>query len=275
MAQFAAGSGGGSDQVIPLAFAYGIALLVGAVLGVAVRWLLRGRTHLGWAASVLSGIFGAFLGTLAMGVLLRNSEGVPVVLGIVAATAGTVAVLLIATRLSAPPPPDPAQLVAAGESSEVEFKSTARCNLHTGKRDERIELVIAKTVAALANARGGQLLIGVADDGTPRGLADDLALMKKPDTDRYELWLRDYLTQTIGAATTTALSVAFPTVAGVQLCWVTVPAASRPVYVVPNKSQGPQMWVRVGNSTRQLPLDQALAYATDRWGRRRLRVPRN
>jgi predicted HTH transcriptional regulator len=165
--------------------------------------------------------------------------------------------------------------VAAGESSEVEFKSTARCNLHTGKRDERIELVIAKTVAALANARGGQLLIGVADDGTPRGLADDLALMKKPDTDRYELWLRDYLTQTIGAATTTALSVAFPTVAGVQLCWVTVPAASRPVYVVPNKSQGPQMWVRVGNSTRQLPLDQALAYATDRWGRRRLRVPRN
>jgi predicted HTH transcriptional regulator len=184
-------------------------------------------------------------------------------------------VLLIATRVTTPPPREVHQLVAAGESATVEFKSTARFNLHSGKRDERIELVIAKTVAALANAEGGHLIIGVDDEGTVLGLGDDLALMKRPDIDRYELWLRDYLTNTIGAALTTTLDVSFPTLADAALedqpvCWIQVPAAVRPVFLVPGKSQPPQLWVRVGNSTRQLPLDQALAYASDRWGRRRL-----
>jgi predicted HTH transcriptional regulator len=165
--------------------------------------------------------------------------------------------------------------VAGGERSDVEFKSTARFNLHTGKRDERIELVVGKTVAALANTDGGHLLIGVADDGTVLGLDDDLGLMKKPDVDRFELWLRDYLTQTLGGAAATSAVVRFPSIDGREICWVAIPPSTRPVYLVPGKSQPPQLWVRVGNSTRQLPLDEALAYASDRWGRRRLRSARN
>ena len=257
-----------------LAMTFGIALLVGTVLGTGVRQLLGRRTHLGWAASVLSGITGAFLGTGAVGLIVRDPEALHPGLSLIAAVLGTLLVLLIATRVSAPPEPQPDRLVAEGEASDVEFKSTARCNLHTGQRDERMELVIAKSVAALANSDGGHLLIGVSDDGTLLGLDADLQFMKKPDVDRFELWLRDYLSQALGAAAASSVTVRFPTVSGEQICWLQIPPATRPVYLVPGKSQPPQLWVRVGNSTRQLPLDQALAYASDRWGRRRLRSAR-
>ncbi len=103
-----------------------------------------------------------------------------------------------------------AELVVAGETAEVEFKSSARYNQHTGQRDPKLELVIAKTIAAFANSAGGVLLIGVADDGSVLGLDNDYKFMKKPDNDRYELWLRDHLSVTLGADTAAAVRVDFP-----------------------------------------------------------------
>lgn len=254
------------------------ALVVGAILGGGLRLALGSRSHLGFSASVLSGIVGAVLGESALALVFSGdpSRTHPLV-SLAAATLGTLVILLVATRVSRKPEPTAEELLAGGESHLVEYKSTARRNLHTGERDEKIELVIAKTIAALANGDGGWLVVGVTDDGTVLGIDDDLPLMKQPDVDRYELWLRDFLTRTIGAASTSSLRVAFPPVSGREVCLVRVPPASRPVFVVPNKSDGPQLWVRVGNSTRQLPMDQALAYASDRFGRRGLRArqPRN
>jgi len=51
-----------------------------------------------------------------------------------------------------------ADLVAAGESDIVEFKSAARYNQHTQSQDAKIALAIIKTVAAFANAKGGTLV---------------------------------------------------------------------------------------------------------------------
>lgn len=247
--------------------ALGVALVVGAFLGITVRWALGQRSHLGFAASVLSGIVGAFLAlVLALWLGLQQH----LVLELVFAALGTLIVLVVATLITRRPDPEPAELVAKGESHLVEFKATARRNRHSGQRDEKIELLVAKTIAALFNGDGGHLLIGVADDGTVIGLDDDLPLMKHPDIDRYELWLRDFLSKVLGGAATSALRVTFPVVSGQQICHIRVPRSARPVYVTPGRNEGPQLWVRVGNSTRQLPLDQALAYAADRFGWRRV-----
>lgn len=261
-------------QTISLTNAVALALGVGAVLGVTVRWALGRRSHLGFAASVLSGIVGAFI-AVEVASLLRIQRHI--VLELAVAALGTLVVLVLATLATRRPDPEPAEIVAHGESNRVEFKATARRNRHTGQRDEKLELVVAKTVAALANGDGGHLFIGVADDGEVIGLADDLPLMKQPDTDRYELWLRDYLSRVLGGAAASTLRVSFPVVSGTQVCHVRVPRSARPVYVMPGRGEGPQLWVRVGNSTRQLPLDQALAYASDRFGvlgRLGVRTPR-
>lgn len=262
----------GLTQAQLLWLALTIALVVGVLVGGGVRLAYGRRTHLSWSASILAGIFGAFISTTA-GVLLSGGFAEFHPLGaLAAAIVGTTIVMYLATRFSRPPVRTAEQLLAGGEAADVEFKSTARRNLHTGKRDEKIELVIAKTIAALANGDGGSLLIGVADDGEVLGLDNDLPLMKQPDVDRYELWLRDYLSQVLGGAAASAVKVSFPVLAGHEICLVRVPEATRPVFVTPGKGDGPQLWARVGNSTRQLPLDQALAYASDRFGRRGLRV---
>ena len=90
------------------------------------------------------------------------------------------------------------ELIQRGESDRLEFKSSARWNLHTSARDEKIEMVIAKAVAGFLNTDGGTLLIGVNDDGDIVGLVNDFRVVKSPDADRYELWLRDFLAGTLG-----------------------------------------------------------------------------
>lgn len=245
-----------------------LALAFGAVLGLAMRKVMGVRVRLGWAEAVLSGILGAGVGAFVVSALV-NYNRQHWLMVVLASIVSTVFVMLVVGYFTRQPRPDAAELIAAGESAHVEFKSTGRCNLHTGQRDDKIELVISKTVAAFANGSGGDLLIGVDDTGTALGLAEDFKFMKERDTDRYELWLRDHLTKTLGASATAGLEVTFPQVKGETICHVRVTPSTRPVFLTP-KGQATQMWVRVGNSTRQLDIDEGLQYAADRWGRRRL-----
>jgi len=66
-----------------------------------------------------------------------------------------------------------ADLIAGGETGAVEFKSTLRMNLHTRQVDDKIQVSALKTIAGFLNAKGGTLLIGVADDGDVLGLDAD------------------------------------------------------------------------------------------------------
>ena len=66
-----------------------------------------------------------------------------------------------------------ADLIAGGETRAVEFKSTLRMNLHTGQVDDKIQVSALKTIAGFLNAKGGTLLIGVADNGEVLGLDAD------------------------------------------------------------------------------------------------------
>ena len=161
---------------------------------------------------------------------------------------------------------DVSDLIAGGETDIVEFKSAARYNQHTKTSDPKIEQMIVKTIAGFANAKGGTLLIGVDDNGTPLGLDHDLALMKKPDLDRYQLWLTDLLENTIGKPAASSVDVSFPAVDGHPVCRVEVRPSVSPVFVKPPGSQnGADFYVRVGNSTRQFTASELLDYQKSRW----------
>lgn len=159
-----------------------------------------------------------------------------------------------------------AELVASGESDTVEFKSSARYNQHTKKRDPRLELVIVKTVAGFANGKGGTLLIGVSDLGEPIGLDNDLALVQKGDPDRYQLWLTDLLEKTMGKPAATSVAIDFPALDGHRVCRVEVDPAPSPVFVnPPGGERQADFYVRMGNSTRQMTTDEVLAYQKVHW----------
>lgn len=158
------------------------------------------------------------------------------------------------------------ELISIGESEFVEFKAAARYNQHTGTRDEKIEAAIVKTVAAFLNAKGGQLLIGVNDDGQAIGLDNDYQLLKKPNRDGFELWLTDLLQAWIGKPASAHVSVRFDQVDGYEVCRVAARPSPAPVFVNPPKGEKiSQFFVRIGNSTRQMTTDEVLEYQKHRW----------
>ncbi len=267
---------GGLLQGVPLwavAAALPIVLVVAWLLGSVARWLLRGRARLGVATTIVVSIIGTALGLLLAWWIdpraaLWSPLAILLALGMtVVAVAGYGAV---AAHFQRPQRAGIAELLVAGESDRVEFKSTARINLRTGQKDERMEQVIAKTACAFLNADGGTLVIGVDDLGTPLGLEPDLATMKSPDLDRYELWLRDLLTSTLGQTSAATVQIEFPSVPNAEdqptsVCRVTCVPSPRPVYLRHGKGAAPELWVRSGNSTRQLTVDEATEYVMHRW----------
>ena len=65
------------------------------------------------------------------------------------------------------------EMIAAGESGTLEFKSTLRWDLRAGKTNPAVERAVLKTLCAFLNATGGTLIIGVRDDGSVEGVESD------------------------------------------------------------------------------------------------------
>ena len=152
-----------------------------------------------------------------------------------------------------------ADLVAAGESTKLEFKSTMRMNLHTGKQDPRIEFSALKTIAGFLNGSGGTLVIGCADDGEPLGLdADGFS-----SEDKMHLHLVNLVRDRIGIQHMMYVHPRFEELANQRVmaidCW---PARS-PAYLKDNGAE--RFFIRAGASTAELTLSQVQAFARERF----------
>ncbi|MET0865316.1 MAG: ATP-binding protein [Nakamurella sp.] len=257
-----------------IAIALPVVLLAAYLIGQLARWLLRGRVKLSIATTIVLAVLGISGGLLIGGLVLTDPRvwnPIVLLLALGVTTALLAVFAAVAARMQKPAIREPIEeLIRAGESDRLEFKSTARWNLHTRQRDERIEMVIAKTVCGFLNTDGGTLLIGIDDDGVPVGLANDFAVVKAPDPDRYELWLRDFLGSTLGQNSATLPAIDFTPVEvdgePTYVCRVSCPASPRPVFVRPAKGAGQsELWVRTGNSTRQFKVDEAVDYVMVRW----------
>lgn len=162
-----------------------------------------------------------------------------------------------------------AELTSLGESQTVEFKSTARWNLHTNQADKKMEHVVTKTVCGFLNAEGGTLLIGVDDNGHPVGIDADLSTLgSKSNNDGFELFLRQHLDKSLSITTAGVIRVRFDTLNGLSVCVVTVAASGKPVFAkAVDGGQGhSEFWVRIGNATKQLHGDDMIHYRDEHWG---------
>ena len=247
------------------------------LIGMIVRRFLASRMTMSTASATLTGMLGIWAGLLFAGWIFSSSDmwrpamiGVATVIAIIVVTVCA----LIAAYLHPRPGLDPiADVAARGESDSLEFKSSARWNMRTQQRDDAMETVISKTVAAFMNSGGGTLLIGVDDGGKLIGLGPDYATLKTPDADRFELWIRDLWGQRLGTNAAALPILDFCEATDPQdgygpqeVCRVTIPPAAVPVYLRGPKGKGEaELWVRVGNSTRRLEVSDAVEYITHRW----------
>lgn len=161
--------------------------------------------------------------------------------------------------------------IAEGETSMGEFKSTLRWNVKAAMVDKKMEEIILKSIAALSNAYGGTLFIGVRDDGEILGLDSDYATLKEPNKDRFELHLRELINAAYGANfAASQLEVIFPVKDEKEFCQIDVKRGKEPLYsqVSGKEKNAPKMekfFVRSGNSSRELPIDEIPKYVGERF----------
>lgn len=155
------------------------------------------------------------------------------------------------------------ELIAEGESDELEFKSSLRWSYQTGQIDKKLETVILKSISAFSNWEGGTLIIGVNDEGEILGLDHDYRSLDGTK-DEFELHLRNLLNSTFGKVfATTGLTVSFPTVNEVEICVINVSKGSKPLYLELNDNNGQKFekfYVRSGNSSQELAISEINEY---------------
>ncbi len=157
-------------------------------------------------------------------------------------------------------------LMAQGEGRNVEFKSSLRWDRREERVNKVLEGLVIKSLAGFLNGQGGTLLIGVNDDGQAVGLAADYSsLRKKGNRDGFELHLQQLIVRDLGeAASSSFLTVNFHEIDGEDICQATVEPSDHPIYV--ERGREAVFYLRTGNATRSLPVNEAVKYVHHRWG---------
>lgn len=149
-------------------------------------------------------------------------------------------------------------LVAAGETEQVEFKAAARWDVERGCVNRELENAVVRTIAGFLNHAGGTLLIGVTDDGSLCGIAQDYRTLRDPDRDGFERFLMGLFRSHLGGDTCPLVHVTFHSMQGRDICRVIVEPGHRPVFFEDRGTA--RFLVRTGNSTRELDVREALAH---------------
>ena len=162
----------------------------------------------------------------------------------------------------------------------VEFKSTARWNVHTEQADPKIEHVIVKTVCGFLNAEGGTLLIGVDDDGDvlgPRARPQHAWQQVEPSTATSCSYVSCSTPTSRSRPPAPCGSRFEESAAGRPSAWSRLPrpasrcSRSRPRAT--GQATASEFWVRIGNATKQLHGDDMVDYQARALGLTARRLP--
>jgi len=152
------------------------------------------------------------------------------------------------------------QLVKEGESEALEFKSTLRINLHTGRQDPKMEHAILKTLAGFLNTSSGTLIIGVADDGSPIGL--DIEGFENED--KLSLHLVNIIKSRMGIPAMANIHPHFEDYQDDRVLVVNTDRVATPVFVL-DEEKKERFFIRTGPSTSELTPSQTQEYIKQRF----------
>lgn len=154
------------------------------------------------------------------------------------------------------------EIIEQGESDYVEFKSTLRWNLRSGKKDKVIENASLKTIAAFMNASGGTLIVGVDDEGTILGLAAD----KFANHDKLLLHLTKIIQDRIGDLYIKFLHFSIENINDKDILRIDCTPSSIPAYLKDGNLE--HFYIRTGPSTTDLRLSKVYAYIKERFDKK-------
>jgi hypothetical protein len=154
-------------------------------------------------------------------------------------------------------------IVKAGESDKVEFKSTLRFNLYTNKFGKEIEHAALKTISAFLNTWGGILFIGVDDKQNILGLDND----RFENDDKALLHLTQMINDRLGSHFMQFINSSIETIDARKIMRIDVSPSNRPAYLTSNNEEF--FYVRTGPSTTDLKPSMIYDYIDNRFFRPR------
>jgi len=149
-------------------------------------------------------------------------------------------------------------LIKGGESRIVEFKSTMRMNLKTGKAGKEIELAWLKTLVAYLNTDGGLLIIGVNDDGRIVGIEAD----EFDSDDKCRLHFKNLVNQHIGPELSKLITMSMLSVDGKTIVVIECERSTEPIFL--RTKQTEDFYIRSGPSSVKLSVSEVLNYLEGR-----------
>jgi len=159
-------------------------------------------------------------------------------------------------------------LITEGESNELEFKSSLRWDYKQENVNRELESVILKSISSFANSDGGKLIIGVDDDGNVLGLDHDYASLKG-NSDEFELHLRNLVNKSFGKNfAASGISITFHKIEVSEICLIDVSPWNKPLYLEvmdKNGKKSKKFYIRSGNSSQELELDEISEYINARF----------
>ena len=151
------------------------------------------------------------------------------------------------------------RIIEEGESEWTEYKSTLRTNLATGENDKRMEKAVLKTIVAFLNSDGGDLLVGVADDGSVIGADVDSF---DGSRDKMGLHLGNLISSQIGSGFLPFITSRIVDIDGKAVIHVHCESCPKPVFLKDGKIE--IFYVRKGPQTEELTGNALLSYLTSR-----------
>jgi type I restriction enzyme R subunit len=157
------------------------------------------------------------------------------------------------------------ELIKMGESKTLEFKSTLRWNLREDKKDDKlITHSVLKTIAAFLNTAGGDLLIGVADDGSLTGIEQD----RFENDDEFMRHLAQAVRNGLGDRASTCIDPKTQIVQGKTVCLVSCQRSPEPVFLKWKGTEEAEIgdfYVRSGPGSVKLSPESAAEYIKTRF----------
>lgn len=154
--------------------------------------------------------------------------------------------------------PQQYQTINASESKTLEFKTSLLFYAGSSQVGEDQLDVITRTIAAMINSEGGELLIGVNDNGMiTSSVIDEFHLLNSVSPyygnhypgsiDGYKRFILDWVGKNLSNYATTLLSFEFPQYGDYTICKIVIKKSAVPVWF-----KQTSLFVRADASTRQL-----------------------
>jgi len=147
------------------------------------------------------------------------------------------------------------EIIKRGEDNQTEFKSTLRWDIRQAKKNPAIEHASLKTICAFLNSEGGDLLIGVRDDGSIEGIETDIF----DNDDRFLLHIWTLIKTCMGQEVVEWVKTSLQKFGNKTVCRVNCRKSAKPVFLKQNGFDE-AFYVRVGPSSSSLDISSALKY---------------